>query len=193
MPTSSLTRTLLLTSLLVIGPMVVACGGSGSATENTDGATTSAGSAASTSVSATTIVDTTLAGTTTTAVQQSKPKPGATTTTAASTTTAATLFIPPVTLKFGPTVTSASAKLTWTCAEANQAGHSAPVTWASTGASVVLSYAMPGANGGYPSQPANGTHGVTIVCGLTTTVTITPYTANGDKGTPRKLTITVGS
>lgn len=180
----------LATAPVLAGVLLAACGSDPQASPATSTATVTGGSTeTSTSTSATTVVDTTIAETTTTA--KPKPKPGATTTT--STSTPMTLHIPPVTLNLGPMVTSASAKLSWTCAEANQAQHSAPVTWASTGKTVELSYIMPGQTGAYPAQPANGTHGVTIVCGLTTTVRILPIAADGTQGAVRKLIITVGS
>ena len=168
---TTMTRPRLFTALAlgVALSALTACGSDAAKTADTTATTAPATSEASTTAPATTEPATTAAATTTT-VAQTTTQPAPT----------------------GPTVTSLSTpNKNLTCAEATSAG-SLTVSWkAVNAASVIIGVDSPGefatgpATGSYSNIPAN--------CNDTQVVYITPVAADGTKGTPKKITITIGA
>ena len=190
---------LLAVTPLLLGLVAVACGSDPQATPESSTATS--GSEVSTSLIDTTAVATTVADATTSTVPTpapattTKPKPASTTTTAAAGSGPnLTIVITPVTFKLLPKITSATTQLNWTCAQANQAGLKATVTWTSSAAvSVTLVFGPGPIQQAVPGSPANGSGKVTLQCGKTIGVSLIPVAADGTTGTAKKLSIIVGA
>ena len=146
-----------------------ACSSDSAKSADTTATTAPASTEASTTAPATTEPATTLAGTTTTA---------ATTTTK-----------PAIT---GPTVTSLStSKKNPTCAEVTANGYQWKVSWKAVNVdSVTLS--IDGLGSYAEGLPATGSFDIPATCGDTQVVYITPVNG-GTSGTPKKITITIGS
>jgi len=125
-------------------------------------------------------------GVTTTVAKTTVPK--STTTTAATPTTPA----PTTPAPSGPKVNSLTANTSPNCDEVSSAGYQLNVAWVASGAaSVNLSIDGPGV---YQSGlPASGNLDIPGSCGDTQVVMITPIASNGTSGTPKTITIVVGS
>ena len=145
----------------------------------------SSSSAKSTATTATTAPATTEASTTAPATTEP-----ATTLAATTTTTAATTTTKPA--PTGPTVSSLStSNKNPSCADVTTAGYQWKVSWKATNAaSVIIGIDSPDP---YKNGPATGSEMIPANCGDTQVVYITPVAGDGTKGTPKKITITIGS
>ena len=144
----------------------------------------SSDSAKSADTTATTAPASTEASTTAPATTEPATTLADTTTSAATTTTK-----PAIT---GPTVTSLStSKKNPTCAEVTANGYQWKVSWKAVNVdSVTLS--IDGLGSYAEGLPATGSFDIPATCGDTQVVYITPV-SGGTSGTPKKITITIGS
>lgn len=161
----------LVVGLALVASVLTACSSSSSKSAGTTATTAPATTEASTTAPASTEPVTTMAATTTT-------------TTAATTTTK-----PAPT---GPTVTSLStSKKNPTCAEVTANGYQWKVSWKAVNVdSVTLS--IDGLGSYADGLSATGSFDIPATCGDTQVVYITPV-KGGVSGTPKKITITIGS
>ena len=147
-----------------------ACSSDTAKSADTTATTAPASTEASTTAPATTEPATTLADTTTTTAATTTTKPAIT----------------------GPTVTSLStSQKNPTCAEVTANGYQWKVSWKAVNVdSVTLS--IDGLGSYAEGLPATGSFDIPATCGDTQVVYITPVNG-GTSGTPKKITITIGS
>ncbi len=132
----------------------------------------------------------------------SSPESAATTTRSAPDTTTPDTTAPAPTLAptttgaaapTGPTVTQlTTSNKTPTCAEVTANGNQWRVSWKAVNvASVTLS--IDGLGAFETGLPAQGSYDIPAPCGDTQEVYVTPVSAGGQTGTPKKIVITIGA